>query len=108
VQIIASPPADVGSSPGWAGYIYSEGTGRRWLSEDRQQHEAFQNGQWNQFRVRVNGPRIQSWVNGQQIADITDEEGPEEGFIGLQIHRVPEGVGPYQARWRNIRLRPIE
>jgi hypothetical protein len=106
-QIIASAPAEVASTPGWAGYIYGEATGRRWLSKNRQQHEAFKNGQWNRYRIKAQGPRTQTWINGQKVADLVDEQASREGFIGLQIHRVQPNQGPYQARWRDIRIRPL-
>ena len=32
----------------------------------------------------------------------------ERGFIGLQVHGIPKGAGPYQVRWRNIRIRELK
>lgn len=35
--------------------------------------------------------------------------GPGEGgFIGLQVHGIPQGESPYEVRWRNIRIRELK
>lgn len=109
VEIEASPPAEVLSAPaGEAGYIYGEATGRGWLVDDRPPHQAFSNGEWNEFRVKVEGPRYQVWINGKQITDLTDEKSPRKGIIGLQVHSIPEGEGPYTVRWRNLKIRELD
>lgn len=109
VEIEASPPAEVLSAPaGEAGYIYGEATGRGWLVENRPRHQAFENGEWNQFRVKVTGARYQVWINGKQITELTDEKSPRKGIIGLQVHSIPEGEGPYTVRWRNLKIRELD
>ena len=30
------------------------------------------------------------------------------GFIGLQVHGIGKGMGPYEVAWRNIRLRELK
>jgi hypothetical protein len=30
------------------------------------------------------------------------------GFIGLQVHGIAKGTGPYEVRWRNIAIREIK
>ncbi len=109
---VNGPQVEIESSPGEAAYIYGEATGRGWLTPEDEliTHENFQNGEWNQYRVVAEGPRIQVWLNGEQMADLTDEEIYEthpSGFIGLQVHAIGEDDGPYQVRWRNIRIRPL-
>ena len=93
-----------------AGYIYSEATGRGWLThKDRLiAHKHFQDGQWNRYRIVAQGPQIRTWINGIPIEDLTDDEAYavfSKGFIGLQVHRVRSGAGSCQVRWRNIRIR---
>jgi len=95
-----------------AGYIYGEATGRGWLTtEDRLiPHKQMKDGQWNKFRIVAKGPRIQTWINGQVIEDLTDEaiyETHPKGFIGLQVHGVKTGTGPYDVSWRNIRIKEL-
>ena len=96
-----------------AGYIYGEATGRGWLvpQEKLIPHKKFKDGQWNQFRVIAKGARIQTFINGEPIIDLTDEaifETHPKGFIGLQVHSIKKGAGPYQVRWRNIKLRQMK
>ena len=92
---------------GEGGYIYSEGTGRGWLSQDRKKKMAFKNGAWNRYRVLAQGKRIQTWINGTPIADLTDEDSYLKGHIGLQVHGIPKGQGPFHVRWRDLQIREI-
>ncbi|MEX0819666.1 MAG: DUF1080 domain-containing protein [Pirellulaceae bacterium] len=99
-----------GASGAESGYIYGEATGRGWLTpEDRLvPHKHMRDGQWNKFRIVAQGPRIQTWINGHAIEDLTDEaiyETHPEGFIGLQVHGIAAGTGPYDVAWRNIRIK---
>ncbi len=48
-------------SGGTAGYVYSEGTGRGWISAKQTPTAAFKKGQWNQYAIRAVGNRIQTW-----------------------------------------------
>lgn len=95
-----------------AGYIYGEATGRGWLTsaERLKPHKVFKDGQWNHFRIVAKGPRIQTWINGESVEDLTDEaiyESHPRGFIGLQVHGIKKGLGPYDVAWRNIRIREL-
>jgi hypothetical protein len=45
-------------------------------------------------------------VNGIPCADFRDDT-DASGFIGLQVHGIQKGTGPYQVRWRNIRIREL-
>lgn len=95
-----------------AGYVYSEATGRGWLTpKDRLiPHRHFQDGQWNRYRIVAQGPRIRTWINNSPIEDLRDAEAYlafPKGFIGLQVHRIKSGAGPYQVRWRKLRLREL-
>lgn len=99
-----------GSEGAEAGYIYGEATGRGWLTPEERlkPHKYFRDGQWNKFRVVAKGPRIQTWINGAPVADLTDEEAYEthpKGFIGLQVHGIGADKGPYEVAWRNIRIK---
>ena len=101
-----------GTDGGESGYIYGEATGRGWLTPDDRlvPHKAMHDGEWNSFRVVAKGPRIQTWINGKAIEDLADEETYKNhpgGFIGLQVHGIPAGTGPYEVAWRNIRIRPL-
>ncbi|MCO6456841.1 MAG: DUF1080 domain-containing protein [Pirellulaceae bacterium] len=102
-----------GSGGAEAGYIYGEATGRGWLTPDerRKLHKHFKDGEWNHFRVIAKGPRIQTFINGTPIEDLTDEaiyKTHPKGFIGLQVHGIGRGEGPYEVAWRKIRLRELD
>ena len=89
---IAPPGQDTGG-------IY-ESYGRGWLKkiEDAKEN-ILKMGEWNKMRLRVDGARVQTWLNGVPMVDLTDEKiGKGEGSIALQIH---EGGG-IKVRWRNF------
>lgn len=96
-----------------SGYVYGEATGRGWLTpEDRLiPHKRVKDGEWNKFRIVAKGARIQTWINGEPVEDITDEEmyrTHPSGFIGLQVHRISPENGPYEVAWRGLRLRELD
>lgn len=95
-----------------AGYIYGEATKFGWLvkDEDRKFHKHMKDGEWNKFRVVAKGPTIETWINGQHIIKLTHEEiykTHPKGFLGLQVHGIGKGQGPYEVAWRNIRIKPL-
>lgn len=93
------------------GYLYGEAAGG-WMTpaNKRQPHKVFKDGQWNAYRVLAVGPRIQVWINGTLISDLVDNgkfKSHPKGFIGLQVHGIGRGQGPYEVAWRNIRIREV-
>jgi Domain of Unknown Function (DUF1080) len=109
---VFGPQVEVQASPGLAGYVYGEATGRGWLTPEERlkPYDHFRNGQWNRYRVVARGPRIRTWVNDQPIEDLTDERiygSHPSGFIGLQVHGIERGTGPYEVAWRRLRLREL-
>ena len=96
-----------------SGYIYGEATGRGWLTPKSRliPHKHFKDREWNHYRVVAKGPRIQTWINGVPIEDLTDEaiyQTHPRGFIGLQVHAIRKGIGPFEVAWKNLRLRPLD
>jgi hypothetical protein len=110
---VNGPQVEIEASGGGgaeAGYVYGEATGRGWLTPKARlkPHKHFRDGEWNAYRVVAKGPRIQTWINGQPIEDLTDEaiyKTHAEGFIGLQVHGIGKSAGPYEVAWRNLRIR---
>ncbi len=95
-----------------AGYVYAEATGRGWLTPESKliPHKTMRDGEWNSFRIVAQGTRIQTWINDKAIEDISDEEIYKThggGFIGLQVHGIRQGTGPFDVAWRNIRIKPL-
>jgi hypothetical protein len=97
--------ADMGE--GWWGCLYDESRRNKVLAgPDRKAlKKALRPGDWNTYRIRCEGPRIQLWLNDVQTVDYTETENDiaKEGIIGLQIHGGP----PAEARYRNIRIREL-
>jgi hypothetical protein len=89
------------------GRIYDEARRGVWLDVDGPPPEAagvFRIGEWNHYRVIAQGDRIQTFVNGVPIADIRDSV-TARGFIGLHVHSIKGGTGPFSVRFRNIGIR---
>lgn len=107
---ICGPQVEI-SSDGNAGYVYGEGLDTGWLSPTRPNEGAkapFTRGTWNHFRILAVGPVIKTWVNGTPVESLHDaRSGMRTGMIGLQVHSILAGQGPYEARWRNLRVRPL-
>jgi hypothetical protein len=108
---VHGPQVEIATN-GTAGYIYGEALTTGWLSTDRSDPKAkaaFKKGEWNQFLVKAQGKSIQTWVNGVPVADLVDEKsGMRSGFIGLQVHGIKKGLGPYEVRWRNLSIKELK
>jgi len=108
---VHGPQVEIATN-GTAGFIYGEALGTGWLSEDREdpaKKAAFKKGEWNKYRVLAKGQHIQTWINGIQIADLTDtKSNMPKGFIGLQVHGIKAGTGPFRVAWRNIYIKELE
>ncbi len=76
---------------GWYGKLYDESRRNKVLTESKDQAAAtaaIKEGEWNEYRIRTEGPRIQSWINGVPALDYTETD-PNvalDGKIGIQVH----------------------
>jgi quinoprotein glucose dehydrogenase len=107
------------------GLLYGEAMGTNWLSSQQKidaGHHDFIDEGWNTLRIVARGPRIQTWVNGNLVEDLVNDEVYKthaRGFIGLQIHGLSErevnlhpefGITtkqPLTIKWRHIRIKPL-
>ena len=105
---VHGPQIEIEHSPGESGYIYSEGTARGWTTKAQPVKNAYINGEWNRYLVRARGDRLQTWVNGRPVADARDRASNKKGFIGLQVHEIERDQGPFEVRWRDIRVRRLD
>ena len=101
-----------GSKGAEAGYVYGEATGRGWLTpkERLKPHKHFKDNEWNKYRIVAKGNRIKTWINGQMIEDLTDQEiykTHPKGIIGLQVHGIGKNDGPFTVQWRNIKIKEL-
>ena len=63
--------------------------------------EALKEGEWNTLRIKVEGDNVKTWLNGEEMIDLTDAKiGKGQGRIALQIH---DGGG-IKVLWRNLKL----
>ena len=94
-QVEVAPPGNA------TGGVY-ESYGRGWLIKpDPEKDKALKMGAWNEMKIRVDGARVTSWLNGTEMISLTDEIiGAGEGSIALQIH---DGGG-IKVKWRNLQL----
>ena len=109
---VHGPQVEIATN-GTAGFIYGEALGTGWLSSDEARadstkQKAFKKGEWNKYRVLAKGKSIKTWINGVPVADLVDEKsGMPSGLIGLQVHGIKKGTGPYEVRWRNLKIKEL-
>ncbi len=92
---------------GSSGSIYDEARRAFMLASTRSDQaasKAFKDGQWNKYRIECKGDNIKTWINDVPCVDLRDGM-TSRGIIGLQVHGIPKDAGPYQVRWRNIRIK---
>ncbi len=94
---VAPPNHDTGG-------IY-ESYGRGWLVQIPDEKEnILKMGEWNKMKIRVEGGHVTTWLNGEQMVDITDDKIAEgKGAIALQIH---DGGG-IKVKWRNLKVKEL-
>ena len=97
------------AASGFSGGIYDEARRGVWLydtSKDPAAAKAFKDNQWNKYRVECRGNSIQTWINGVPCTKLTDDT-DRSGLIGLQVHAIKKGAGPYEVRFRNLRIQEL-
>ncbi|MDZ7619050.1 MAG: DUF1080 domain-containing protein [Patescibacteria group bacterium] len=97
--------ADLGQN--WWGCLYDESRRKRILAgpPEADRKKPVRLGDWNEYRIRCEGPRVQLWINGVQTVDYTEPDANivPNGLIALQIHSGP----PAEAWYRNIRIKRL-
>jgi len=94
-----------------SGRIYDEARHGKWHDPEpgEKARKAFQPEKWNRYRVVVQGDRLRTWVNNVPVADVgLTEKEDATGFIGLQVHGIKPGTGPFQVRWRDLQIRELK
>lgn len=95
-----------------AGYVYGEACGG-WMTPEADliPRKVFKDGEWNKYRIVAKGANIKTWINGEAISDLDDEEklkSHPKGFIGLQVHGIGIGQGPFEVSWKNLRIKKLD
>ncbi|HEY6170139.1 MAG TPA: family 16 glycoside hydrolase, partial [Verrucomicrobiae bacterium] len=76
---------------GWHGKLYDESRRNKVIADStdpKAATAAIREGDWNEYRIRADGPRIRSWINGVPALDYTEPEPDiaQDGRIGIQVH----------------------
>ncbi|QHT67481.1 DUF1080 domain-containing protein [Rhodocytophaga rosea] len=61
---------------------------------------------WNEIHLVIKGNRLQHYINGTLISDVTDNDAANRkmsGYLGVQVHVGP----PMKVEYRNIRLKQL-
>ena len=105
---MAGYQADMGFK--YWGLIYDQSRRNRLLTKHPEGfsiEKDIKQGDWNDYVIRCEGPRIRVWINGKLTSDYTekDEEiAKQTGVIGLQMHTGPASVRYY----RDIRIKELD
>ena len=98
--------ADMGD-PTWWGCLYDESRRNKVLakSDMEQVKKVLKRNDWNEYKIKCEGKRIQLWINGLQTVDYTETEPNIEdyGVIAVQIHSGP----PSEAWSKDITIQEL-
>jgi hypothetical protein len=94
------------SERAWSAGIYDEGR-RGWLNpldNNPKAQQAFNQNEWNHYRIEAIGDTIKTWINDVPAAYLIDDK-TASGFIALQVHGIgkdkTEGT---QIIWKNVKI----
>ncbi|HEX8296703.1 MAG TPA: DUF1080 domain-containing protein [Chthoniobacteraceae bacterium] len=92
----------------WWGKLYDESRRKKVIGEPADPeavNRAIKKDDWNEFRIRAEGPRIQTWINGVPALDYTEADPtiPQDGYLGLQIH----GGGKALAEFKDLTIEEL-
>ncbi len=99
--------ADLGK--GYDGALYDESRRKKILAQPTPEVLAKAQkpvGEWNDYRIRAEGKRIQIWLNGIQTVDYTETEPniATSGIIAVQIH----GNATSIVRYKDLMLEELK
>jgi hypothetical protein len=99
--------ADMGD-PAWWGCLYDESRRNKVLAQSDMEkvNKVLKRGDWNDYKIRCEGKRIQLWINGVQTVDYTETDPAIEdhGIIAVQIHAGP----PSEAWYKDFRIQELK
>lgn len=99
-----NPPGQIGDyveRNAWKGLVLKEEIGNRDALKALIKHE-----DWNEIHLVVKGNRLQHFVNGTLMSDVTDMDAVNyvaKGHLGFQVHVGP----PMKVQYRNIYLKRL-
>jgi hypothetical protein len=98
----------VDAGEGWWGKLYDESRRNKVIAEPLDAaavNAAIKKDEWNEYRIRTEGARIRSWINGVPALDYTESEPniAQNGRIAIQIH----GGGMALVQVKNVRIEEL-
>jgi hypothetical protein len=98
--------ADMGD-PAWWGCLYDESRRNKVLAKSDMEkvNKVLKRDDWNEYKIKCEGKRIQLWINGLQTIDYTESDPKIEdyGVIAVQIHAGP----PSEAWYKEISIQEL-
>ncbi|MEI6240252.1 MAG: family 16 glycoside hydrolase [Planctomycetia bacterium] len=81
----------VDAGPGWWGKLYDESRRNKVIGEPKNPQSlaaAIKEDDWNEYKIRAEGPAIKSWINGVPALEYVEQDAaiPLTGQIGIQVH----------------------
>jgi len=98
----------IDAGPGWWGKLYDESRRKKVIAELRDPAAvaaAVKTGDWNEVRIRAEGPRLRAWINGVATFDYEETQAgtPQDGLIALQVH----GGGAALVQFKDITIEEL-
>jgi putative heme-binding domain-containing protein len=98
----------VDAGPGWWGKLYDESRRKKVIGQPQDAKAlaaVIKEDDWNEYRIRAEGPAIRSWINGVAALDYVEQDAsiPLTGRIGLQVH----GGGQALVEVKDIRIESL-
>ena len=98
--------ADMGD-PQWWGCLYDESRRNKILAQSNmaEVNKVLKRNDWNEYKIKAEGKRIQLWINDLQTIDYTEKDPgiDESGVIAVQIHSGP----PSEAWYKDITIQEL-
>lgn len=66
---------------------------------------------WNSLRVEARGSQVRTWLNGQLMADLEDNDpvAIRRGFVGVQVHQSQDAkLFGKEVAFRNLRVQRLD
>lgn len=76
------------------------------LGKDEELKTKIKSQDWNEVHLIIKGNRLQHFINGVLMSDVTDNDlvnGKSKGLLGVQVHVGP----PMKVQYRNLRIKEL-
>jgi putative heme-binding domain-containing protein len=98
----------VDAGPGWWGKLYDESRRNKVIAEPvdaKRLEAAVRPDDWNEYRIRAEGPAIRSWINGVPALDYKEADATiaTDGHVAIQVH---DG-GKARVEVKDVTIRPL-